>query len=576
MKSSKTLLYLLAAIITGTAFQVFASSLSKYMWAIPMLFINVISLITLIGYGRIELLFKQTETDLQFEDSLSLLTAMKKGPVPILIMGFLSFAQFAIMLPWITTQSAAIYFLLAASVARVIIIPISIRVFGDQLGSRRTYIIGFSLAIIGVLIYQWDSISTIHNHLGFLLSSLVFMLLILLNTTLQRFFTSKPNKPRRTNRILGIKYVYIPVVSRARWTLILESFGYAAVVLFAMINGNLTFQLENFPLQGAEMISILWIGVVVIIAMTLGQRFKNDIGETVTGALEGYRPLIALVFIVPVVNFVFGTNEIIGYYEITGAIIATIGAMISGLAKPKTDDDPEIDVPSVNKEIERNGYNWKRLEEEEIFDFDEEIQNRFLDIAKNAFGNYTWSTSSYRRTFVQKNNYAYVLLDENNEKHGFVIVEIPPVDLEGKQFVFLRKIALDDSVKGKRLGLRFFIEEFKKDNFNVHIAYIGLKTQSPYMMRAIKNICKKTYPFEDNYLSEEGANILKFVQTNTLELTDNIDFDKRTGILNSCYGQKLGNYDLDVPGVEDEEEYLQKHDFNREQGDALLLIGKIN
>lgn len=556
---------------------VYSVTLAHAHWSINLLLINMLGFLAMKYYSRVESTIEQNTNDKDFADDADMIDTFKEAYLPLIIIGTSGFLGFALMLPWIFTQSAAIYFLLAASVARVIIVPLSIKVFDDRMGNQRLYWFGFIMSLLGMILYKIMDIVLFEENLMFLLCSLLYMANIIFRSIFSRYFTSKPSKARSKSHILGISYVYIPVPVKVRWSIIMESILFALTYIYVSLSsGGIDFLLEPFyGLDLNAILGLLWIGVVVTLSGTLAFRYKIELGETITGAVEGYRPIVSLIVIVPIINFLTGNLEQVELMEYLGALVAAIGAYVASLAKPSA-SSLKSGTLMVQHRVAVNNNNtiWSRAPIEDLVEINKSYEEEFIAVANTGFGIEVWSHDGYLSSIVRDERRIYKLLHNGTNLMGFVFCSLIEYPLDGSKMLWIHRMALHPAAQKKGLGLAHFLKRFRLENVNENIGYVGLKTQNPGMYGSVNALSSKLWPFSEKYDTEEGKEILNFISRNTLELTDKNPFKRDMGILPSLYGRRLGNYFVSEE-IHAAEQLMSGGTFDRDKGDAFLVVGKL-
>lgn len=161
-----------------------------------------------------------------------------------------------------------------------------------------------------------------------------------------------------------------------------------------------------------------------------------------------------------------------------------------------------------------------------------------------------------------------------DELKGYAFYSIEKSETEDIKILWIDNIA--NTMKGKA---RLLIESIL--NRDKDISFIGCRTQNPAMIRSIQTY-GKIYPIELSYTSENGKQLLNFVLDHIKEGQEVAEIiDKSNGITRQRYvddvgkGYRLGIYDTNDSKFYEIEQALMTFKFNRDNGDAIIVIADI-
>ena len=102
---------------------------------------------------------------------------------------------------------------------------------------------------------------------------------------------------------------------------------------FAVVQQDLAIR-DFLPFRPMELLSLLWLGIPVTLCVTLARHANNCIGDTVASSVDGFRPILGMIFIF-MLGFAFpGNEDIVTWVKVSGGLIATLGMLICLSAKP--------------------------------------------------------------------------------------------------------------------------------------------------------------------------------------------------------------------------------------------------
>lgn len=126
------------------------------------------------------------------------------------------------------------------------------------------------------------------------------------------------------------------------------------------------------------------------------------------------------------------------------------------------------------------------------------------------------------------------------ESHGYAFYKIPSQELLGKKLLWTDARCLRKKMQNKGFGsqiLRDMLQETPST-----YGWIGGRIQNPMVMKTYRRT-GKTYPFDEDYSSVEGKQIMHNLQEYLQEMRDVEIFDVTVGIARAAYHEgRLGDY----------------------------------
>jgi hypothetical protein len=222
-----------------------------------------------------------------------------------------------------------------------------------------------------------------------------------------------------------------------------------------------------------------------------------------------------------------------------------------------------------------NTFRWSFQFTEEITELSEktivEIHETFLD----GFGLESgWSHSGIRER-IQKSSIVGLLYNSSGIIYGYAIYSIPSATLTSLSMLWEDAICLRRKARGLSLTsgiIETICEKFPDRSFG----WFGGRTQNPVVFKRYSKI-GNLYPFEIPFSSDRGKRVIDFLKANIAEVQETQDIDLDTGICRCVYKEgRLGDYPEKVKGTERYEKQLSDWNFNRDNGDAIIVIARAN
>jgi hypothetical protein len=222
--------------------------------------------------------------------------------------------------------------------------------------------------------------------------------------------------------------------------------------------------------------------------------------------------------------------------------------------------------------------NWKFQRLDESVKVSDELLEQCLQICVDGFGfeSDDWMKNN-REKFATSTIFGK-LLDAEGKLYGISFYSAPVVTLSGfhvlwEDGICLARAAQNQGYAQQVIGgaTSFFpARQFK---------WVGCRTQNPTMMMRYANFGDQLFPFDELYDSEAGQTIMAFLLEHIAEVQTTHQCGKLNlinGICTQLYPQgRLGDYCVDLEKVAGFEAQLQAWEFQRERGDAVILVSSL-
>lgn len=184
-----------------------------------------------------------------------------------------------------------------------------------------------------------------------------------------------------------------------------------------------------------------------------------------------------------------------------------------------------------------------------------------------------WSIERIRNERLKKSS-ILGLLKDNNNFHGYAFYTIPDVLLDGFHVLWEDAICIKKEHQGKGYS-KSILTSICELYPNFKFGWFGGRTQNPIMMKRYAK-SGKTYPFDVDYQENDGKILFDFLLKHIAEVKNSETLDIRTGICHNVYKErKLGKYPDEIKGTFDYEVKLHRWAFNRNNGDAVIVVSKL-
>jgi hypothetical protein len=209
---------------------------------------------------------------------------------------------------------------------------------------------------------------------------------------------------------------------------------------------------------------------------------------------------------------------------------------------------------------------------------DKDIQD-VIAIFEDGFGQPGWSYEGIKTRF-KASTVGGFLEDDSGLRFGYAFYSMPLLLFKGAHILWEDAICVRKSLQGARHASPATVWpaawNAARDVFpGKTVEWVGGRTQNPLVMHRYwrQTASDSVYPIRRDYQSGEGKELAALLQFSIAELESMpIPSD---GILRGRYGKRLGDYAIesDYSGIED---WLLKHNFNRDAGDAVVMISKLD
>jgi hypothetical protein len=185
-----------------------------------------------------------------------------------------------------------------------------------------------------------------------------------------------------------------------------------------------------------------------------------------------------------------------------------------------------------------------------------------------------WSLAGVREA-LQRSTVLGLLRDAEGMIFGYSFYSIPQALLEGTYLLWEDALCLRRAVQGcgyTRPLVKKVCELFPDRVFG----WVGGRTQNPVVMLRYAGMGGTLFPFLQAYDSAEGQVLWDFLLEHLEEVRQPHEagtLDAATGICRAVYPEgRLGDYPVDCDGAALFERQLADWGFDRERGDAVLVV----
>lgn len=204
----------------------------------------------------------------------------------------------------------------------------------------------------------------------------------------------------------------------------------------------------------------------------------------------------------------------------------------------------------------------------------EEIHRVFLDGFSLSKG---WSIEGIGKRLKTTNVVGFLKGEE--KLYGYAFYSAPNELLDGTYLLWEDGICLKKEVQGKNLT-RQVIEKASSIFPNRHFGWIGGRTQNPVVIKRYSKLGGALFPFDVSYSSSEGkllmGHLLEYIEE-VKEVHKVQKLDLTNGVCRKIYREgHLGIYPIEVTGTATFEKQLNEWDFQRDSGDAVIIVSKLS
>jgi len=209
-----------------------------------------------------------------------------------------------------------------------------------------------------------------------------------------------------------------------------------------------------------------------------------------------------------------------------------------------------------------------------------EIARDILDVFNDGMGQgeWNWSIDQIEKTF-ESSDILGLLKNETGECGGYFFATLPQETLFRKSVLWIDACSVRKALQ--RNGYFHQALEVIKHNFPaLDFGFIGGRTQNPEVLRIFDRLSPSNdyYPFEKPY----SPQIMDFLKNNIAneikKPSENNALNGSNGIIRNAYwGSRLGDYQIDLGDerIRFFEAQLDKWQFNRDDGDALIILKRL-
>lgn len=219
-------------------------------------------------------------------------------------------------------------------------------------------------------------------------------------------------------------------------------------------------------------------------------------------------------------------------------------------------------------------YTWNFQCLNPLATYDDQFVRSIHDVYLDAFGlQEGWSLEGIRKALL-RSNVRGLLSSDYGEICGYAIYSVPALPLLGNSMIWEDAIALKKKIQNRKLSkqvIGHILSLFPERKFG----WLGGRTQNPAVIKRYKKL-GILFPFDISYSLHEGKAVMDYLLQNIEEVREVQALDKENGICRAIYRRRLGDYKTEISGTERFEEQLRKWDFDREKGDAVIVISKLH
>jgi len=227
-----------------------------------------------------------------------------------------------------------------------------------------------------------------------------------------------------------------------------------------------------------------------------------------------------------------------------------------------------------NKERHVKEWNFRRTLDYPDADFTKHLAPQILDVYEDGMGSKGWSIAE-----IAKQKTASTLLglleDSDKDIFGYCFVTIPAALFQRRKILWIDACSISRDLQSEgyyKKAIKKVIGLYDRNSFG----YLGGRTQNPVIMYSHDKYCEgKFLPFDDLYPDE----LMQFLIMNIPEVREvGENLDKEKGLCKKAYNGILGEYPkgLSKGRCSQFEEELKTFGFNRDEGDAIIVLKELN
>jgi hypothetical protein len=204
----------------------------------------------------------------------------------------------------------------------------------------------------------------------------------------------------------------------------------------------------------------------------------------------------------------------------------------------------------------------------------EHIHRVYLDGFAKSEG---WSLGGIKQVLTTS-SIVGLLKNQKAEIVGYAFYTVPIHTLAGTRVLWENAICIKKELQSRGLTkgiMKRAISVFPDDEFG----WIRGRTQNTLVIKRYASV-GDTFPFVSSYGTDDGKQVMDYLIGNIEQASDSYArglLDLTNGICRNVYpGGRLGDYSTRIEGAEAFEQQLLDWGFNRESGDALLVVSRLS
>jgi hypothetical protein len=220
---------------------------------------------------------------------------------------------------------------------------------------------------------------------------------------------------------------------------------------------------------------------------------------------------------------------------------------------------------------------WEFKHLENGAEIPDEVLGQFLRVCVDGFGfeSDDWMYDNQEK--LATSTILGRLLDNQGQLYGIAFYSAPAVTLGDSHVLWEDGICLVKLAQHQghsRSAITKAASLFPERQFN----WLGCRTQNPAMIMRYSKF-GKLFPFDELYDSTNGQPVMDFLLEHIAEVQTTHQRGKlntTNGVCTQLYPQgRLGDYRVDLEKAAQFEEQLQCWGFERERGDAVILVSSL-
>lgn len=289
------IIYFVSISLGATAFQVYSEGMNNLPWAYAGFMFSIMSWLSMmfLYHPTIKVVEKLTKLkeEILVKDK-SFFELNKNEFFSILLLGVLSFGNFALLLPFLKNQETAIYYtIIGSALVRIIAIEVAQKIFNDRIGNKFLFWVGFIICIIGVFLFKYNDFKNGGINYVVITCSLIWGCIGVVQDQIKRYVTSPFSKRKR--KIPYFSGVLLSVKTLGESSEFIKTFLFLfTTIIFLLINQT--------PLSipsHKDFFSSVWIGYfVTVFGVAIALMLKNKIEEAASSILQSMRVISSMAY----------------------------------------------------------------------------------------------------------------------------------------------------------------------------------------------------------------------------------------------------------------------------------------